>query len=298
MIDHKEHYLKIPRLLGQQWGTTPIPDCLAAMKYITNSSQVVDGPEIQKYEQLFARQVGVRYAYSFSSGRVALFALLRSINLREGEEVILQVPTHIVVANAIRYAGGIPVYVDCEINTFNMNLDLIKKKITPKTRVLLIQHTFGIPANMDTAIDLARKYKLVLIEDCVHALGAEYKGRQIGSMGSGAFFSTEETKIISSTMGGMAVTNEPDIAESLRNIQAQCSIYCQALPVETGDVPYFHPPIYPSIHSTVLHVFTPISCCPSGAWRNRFRRNPGDTPPQLPAPHEQWSGCRSHTPIK
>lgn len=215
--------IAMPGLIGQLWGTTTLQDCLTVLKLGLNKRLLVQGSTIREYEQEFARRVGVRYAYSFASGRVALFALLRSFQIKEDDDVLLQVPTHIVVPNAVRYAGGKPVFVDCDLNTYNMDLDLAEKRITPRTRVLLIQHTFGIPVDVDRAREIARKHNLILIEDCVHALGATFNNRPIGSFGQGAFFSTEETKIISSTMGGMAVTDDPEIAARLKSIQETCA---------------------------------------------------------------------------
>jgi dTDP-4-amino-4,6-dideoxygalactose transaminase len=193
------------------------------MRYVLSRRDVVQGPLIRVYEAQFAKEVGVRFAYSFASGRIALYALLKSFGLAEGDEVLLQAPTHIVVPNAIRYAGGTPVYVDCRLDDFNMDMRLVTAKIGPKTRFLLVQHTFGIPIDMDAARSIAQQHSLVLIEDCVHALGTIYKNEKAGSMGQAAFFSTEETKIISSTMGGMAVTDDPEIAAKLKEIQAQCT---------------------------------------------------------------------------
>jgi perosamine synthetase len=211
------------RLIAQLWGTTTPGDCLAALRTIVTSRHLVQGPAITEFEEAFAREVGVRHAISFASGRVALYALLRSYDLQSGDEVLLQVPTHIVVPNAIRFAGGKPVFVDCRFENYNMDLVDAESKITPKTRALLVQHTYGIPVDMDAAQELAEKYDLLLIEDCVHALGATYQGKPVGSIGDSAFFSTEETKVISSTMGGMAVTDDPEIAARLRRVQEQCS---------------------------------------------------------------------------
>ena len=210
------------RLVAQLWGTTTLTDCIVAFRHIISTNRRVQGPAIGAYEQAFARHVGVRYAHSFSSGRVALYGLLRALGVGPGDEVLLQVPTHIVVANAIRYVGARPVYVDCQLDTYNMDLDLAERRITPKTKVLLLQHTFGIPVDMDAALDLVRRHGLILIEDCVHALGATFKGKQIGSFGHAAFFSTEETKIISSTMGGMAVTDDPKLSQRLLRFQSAC----------------------------------------------------------------------------
>ncbi len=207
-------------LLG---GTTTWSDCLVALRHLLNPQALIHGSAIQEYEDAFARRVGARYAYSFSSGRVGLYGLLCSLGVGSGDEVLIQVPTHIVVPNAIRYVGARPVYVDCRLDTYNMDLEHAERQITPRTKVLLLQHTFGIPADLDAALALARRHGLTLIEDCVHALGATYRGQPVGSFGDAAFFSTEETKTISSTMGGMVVTNDAGTAARMRAFQETCA---------------------------------------------------------------------------
>lgn len=212
----------LPRLVGQLWGTNNLGDIRAALKHLIDRRELVQGPVIEVYEREFARTVGVRHAISFASGRLAFYGLLRALGIQPGDEVLLQLPTHIVVANAIRYVGAKPVYVDCDLDTYNMDLEQAEERITPRTKALLLQHTFGIPANPDQAVELARRHNLILIEDCVHALGATFQGKQVGSFGKAAFFSTEETKIISSMMGGMAVTDDDELAEKLRAFQQEC----------------------------------------------------------------------------
>jgi perosamine synthetase len=213
----------VPRRLALLGGTTDLGDCLVAMRYLANPRRMVRGPAIAEYERAFAQRVGVHHALSFSAGRVGLYGLLRVLGIGAGDEVLLQVPTHIVVPNAIRYTGARPVFVDCRLDDYNMDMDEAKRRITPRTKALVLQHTFGIPADLVGAVDLATRHNLVLIEDCVHALGATYRGRQVGSFGRAAFFSTEETKTISSTMGGMVVTDDSDLAERMRRFQAACS---------------------------------------------------------------------------
>ena len=211
-----------PRCLAQLGGTTSWADCLTALRHLMIPFHVVRGSQIAQYEESFASSIGVRYAISFSAARVGLFGLLKVLGIVPGDEVLLQVPTHIVVANAIRYAGAQPVYVDCRLEDYNIDLDHAEQRITPKTRVLILQHTFGIPVDLDRAQDLAKRYGLMLVEDCVHALGASYKGRPVGSFGRAAIFSTEETKTISSTMGGMVVTDDPLLAQQIRDFQEAC----------------------------------------------------------------------------
>lgn len=214
---------RLPRLVAELYGTTTLGDCLTALRYLVNPSDLVRGPAVREYESAFARRVGVRYAYSFSAGRTALYALLRAFGIGPGDEVLLQVPTHVVVANAIRYVGARPLYVDCALDNFNIDLEQAERQTTSRTRVLILQHTFGIPVDLDAAFELARRRNLIVIEDCVHALGSTYAGRPVGSLGNAGFFSTEETKTISSTMGGMAVTDDPQIGARLEEIQSSCA---------------------------------------------------------------------------
>lgn len=184
---------------------------------------MVEGPEIESYERTFARYIGTKYAFSFISGRVGLYGILKSLGIKEGDEVILQVPTHVVVANAIRYTGAKPVFVDCNLRDFNIDIEKAKDAITQKTKAIIVQHTFGIPPDMDEILTIAGEYGLWVIEDCVHALGATYKNKKIGSIGKAAFFSTEETKVISTTMGGMVTTDDKELAERLYSFQQNCS---------------------------------------------------------------------------
>jgi perosamine synthetase len=207
-------------LLG---GTTTWGDCLVGLGCLATPGQLLQGPAITEYEHTFARQIGVRYAYSFAHGRVGLYGLLQALEIGSGDEVLLQVPTHIVVPNAIRYTGARPVYVDCQLDTYNMDIKQAERLITPRTKALILQHSFGIPADLDAALALAHEHGLHIIEDCVHSLGATYDGRQAGSFGCAAFFSSEESKTISTTMGGMVVTDDPELAGRVQAFQAKCA---------------------------------------------------------------------------
>jgi dTDP-4-amino-4,6-dideoxygalactose transaminase len=216
------HFLT-PRCVGPIGGTTTLADCMVALRYLLSGRGLIDGPAIAEYEAEFARTTGARFACSFWAGRVGLYALLLGLGVGREDEVLLQVPTHVVVANAIRYAGARPVYVDCRLDSYNIDLEQAELRVTSRTKVLLLQHTFGNPVDIDAALELAARRNLVVIEDCVHALGATYRGRPVGSFGKAAFFSTEETKTISSTMGGMVTTDDPELAARLIAFQRTCA---------------------------------------------------------------------------
>lgn len=214
---------RLPRTVGTIGGTTSLGDCLVALAHLITPWRLTEGPSIAAYEEAFAQAVGVRHAVSFWAGRVGLYYLLRALDVGPDDDVLLQAPTHVVVANAIRYTGARPVFVDCDLDTFNIDLEQAARLITPATRVLLVQHTFGNPVDMDRVRELAESRGIVIIEDCVHSLGASFRGRPVGSIGRASFFSTEETKTISSTMGGMVATDDAELATKIKAFQARCA---------------------------------------------------------------------------
>ena len=172
-------------------------------------------------EEEFKRYLGVKYAISFNSGRSALMAILDSLDIKKDDEVLLQGFTCNSAVNPILAKGAKPVFVDV-VDTINMDPEDLKKKITSKSKVAMIQHTFGWPAQIDEILKIAKQNNLFLVEDCAHSLGAKYKGKFCGTFGDVAFFSFGRDKIISSVFGGLAVTNNEEIGERIKNFRVKC----------------------------------------------------------------------------
>jgi perosamine synthetase len=211
-----------PRRLAQLGGTTSTGDALHAAALLARPGRQIEGPALQRYEAEVARRTGAVSAISFAAGRVALFGILRGLGVSAGDEVVVSLPTHVVVPNAVRYLGAKPVYADCTLDDFNVDPKSVAEALGPRTRAVLVQHTFGIPADMERLLTVTADAAVPLIEDCVHALGATWRGRPVGSIGAAGFFSTEETKVISTTMGGAAVTSDRTLAARLRSFQLEC----------------------------------------------------------------------------
>jgi len=176
------------------------------------------GDQTSLLEEEFREYLGVRYAFGFNSGRSAFLAILDSLGLKKGDEVLIQSFTCNAVPNPILWSGLKPVYVDCK-EDYNMSPEDLEKKITAHTRVVLAQHTFGLPADIEKIQEICTKHNLIFLEDCAHALGATYKGDKVGTFGKASFFSFSRDKVISSVYGGMAVTNDVELARKLRLYQ-------------------------------------------------------------------------------
>ncbi len=176
------------------------------------------GDSIGKLEQWFRNYFSMSYAISFNSGRSAFYSLLKAMEIGEKDEVLLQAFTCVAVPNAIIWAGAKPVYVDVLFDG-TINPDTIEKNITSKTKAILVQHTFGIPSQMDQIKKIAKKHNLLIIEDCAHTVGGTYDGKKLGTFGDAAFFSFGRDKAFSSVFGGMAITNDKTLGNTLRQFQ-------------------------------------------------------------------------------
>lgn len=179
---------------------------------------------LQTFEAAFAEIVGSMSVVTFSAGRVALAAILDALEIGPGDEVIVPGYTCVAVPNPVLFRGSIPIYADIEAATLNVSAATVEARISPRTRAIVVQHTFGYPAPMPELLSLARKHGIAIIEDCTHALGATLNGKPVGSFGDASFFSLEQTKMISAGTGGVAVSADPKIIRGIKEFHSRCTL--------------------------------------------------------------------------
>ncbi|MFH1584010.1 MAG: DegT/DnrJ/EryC1/StrS aminotransferase family protein, partial [Actinomycetota bacterium] len=180
------------------------------------------GVFVDKFEKDFAKFLGIKYAIAVSSGTAALHVALLAAGLGKNDEVIVPAFTMAATWLAVLYVGAKPIFIDCESDTFNINPTLIEEKITKRTKAIIPVHVYGHSADMDPILKIARKHKLIVIEDAAEAHGATYKGKFCGSMGSISCFSFYGNKIITTGEGGMVVTNNQNLAKRARRFKDLC----------------------------------------------------------------------------
>jgi perosamine synthetase len=174
------------------------------------------GRFVVEFEHAFAKFCGVKHGIAVSNGTVALHLALVMSDIGPGDEVIVPTLTFIATANAVRYTGATPVFVDSDQDTWGMNPSEVERKITSKTKAILPVHLYGQPVDMDPINDLAGRHNLVVIEDAAEAHGALYKGKKVGSLGDIGCFSFFANKVVTTGEGGMLVTNDDQLAERAR----------------------------------------------------------------------------------
>lgn len=194
-----------------------------AKKYVADAMETgwvsSAGPYIEKFEQAFAKYIGVKNAVSVTSGTAALHIALLSLKIGPGDEVIVPDFTMIASIFAVIYTGATPVFVDVESDTYNIDVSLIEKKITKKTKAIMPVHIYGHSVDMDPLFALAKKHKLHVIEDAAEAHGALYRSKKCGSMGTFGCFSFYGNKIITTGEGGMIVTDDDALADYARRLK-------------------------------------------------------------------------------
>ncbi len=192
-----------------------------AVAAVVRSGRLALGPRAGDFERAVAGYVGVRHAVAVSSGTAALHLIVRGLGLGPRDEVLVPSFTFAASVNAILYEGARPVFVDMDPRTLNLDPADLERRITHRTRAILAVDVFGLPADWDTLERLGRRYGLPLIDDCCEALGAEYRGRRLGSFGDAGAFAFYPNKQITTGEGGMIVTDRDDLAALARSCANQ-----------------------------------------------------------------------------
>jgi perosamine synthetase len=176
------------------------------------------GTAIKEFEEGFAAFSGCRYGVAVTSGTTALHLAVAALDLKPGDEVLLSSSTNIATALAVIYANAVPVPVDSERETWNLDLDLIEDLITPRTRAIIPVHLGAQMADMDALLDIARRHNLVVVEDCAHAHGARWRGQGAGTLADFGSFSLQSSKILTTGEGGVLLCRTPEMAARAMSI--------------------------------------------------------------------------------
>ncbi|MBR6255775.1 MAG: DegT/DnrJ/EryC1/StrS family aminotransferase [Lachnospiraceae bacterium] len=181
-----------------------------------------EGPFVKEFEEKMSATVGRKYGIAVTNGTAALEVAVQALKLKEGDEVILPAFTIISCAEAIVRCGAKPVLVDCDPYTYNICAEDVEKKITSRTKALMVVHLYGLPVDMDPILKLAQEHGLKIIEDAAEMHGQTYKGRHCGSFGDISIFSFYPNKHVTTGEGGMVVTDDEELAERCRSIRNLC----------------------------------------------------------------------------
>ncbi len=197
---------------GRQWIDE---DDINAVIEVLKGDYLTTGPKIREFEEKLAQYTGAKYAVAISNGTAALHAACFATGIKEGDEVITTPITFAASANCVLYMGAKPVFADIKPETYNIDPDEIRSKITERTKAIIPVHFTGQPCDMDEIQKIAQEYNLTIIEDGAHALGAEYNGRKIGSIGDMTTFSFHPVKNITTGEGGAITTNNDELYKKL-----------------------------------------------------------------------------------
>jgi perosamine synthetase len=191
-------------------------DVCVIREWFSRRNEWFDDDFVHSFQEEYARWNGSKFAFAFMGGRVALSACIHALNLQPGDEVIVPGYTCIVVANAFRFAGIEPVFVDIELDTYGLDATQLERRITRRTKAILLHHLYGLVCrDYPLLIDVARRNAIAVIEDCAHSAGAIYHDQKVGNLGDVAFYSSEHSKAFTTYNGGLATTNDPSLSRRL-----------------------------------------------------------------------------------
>ena len=211
----KTHKIKIP-IGNPDIGKEEIQAVVETMR----SGWFTQGEKVEQFEASFAEYCGAKHGVAVNNGTAALHMALAALDIKEGDEVITTPLSCVATTNPIVYQNAKPVFVDVDPATLNIDPALIKRKITRRTKAILPVHLFGHPIDLDPVIEIAKKHGLYLIEDAAQAHGAKYKGKKVGSFGNVSCFSFYADKLITTVEGGIALTNDEELADKMRLLRS------------------------------------------------------------------------------
>lgn len=209
--------------LKRQYGTIKDESDKAVLD-VLSSAHYIMGDNVKQFENEFNKYLGSKHSISVGNGTDALIIALKALGIGEGDEVITTPYTFFATAESISFVGATPVFIDVQLDTFNIDSKKIEEKITQKTKAIMPVHIFGQPCDMDAINKIAKKHKLYVIEDAAQAIGSEYKEHKIGTLSDIATFSFFPTKNLGCAGdGGMIVTNDANLATICRALRAHGS---------------------------------------------------------------------------
>jgi len=195
------------------------PEELRAVQQPLESGWVVQGPFVRQFEEKFSAFTGARFSVATSSCTTALHIAVAALGLKPGDEVIVPAFTWISTANVVEYMGARPIFCDVDLRTFNLDTDQLETLITPRTVGIVPVHLFGLCADMDAVLEIARKHSLWVVEDAACALGARYRGRHSGTIGDVGCFSFHPRKSITTGEGGMITMQKENLDRLARSLR-------------------------------------------------------------------------------
>lgn len=188
---------------------------------VLDSGQLSFGEKLARFEDAFRQQLQIPHAVAMNSGTSALHVAVKALGLKSGDEVITTPYSFIASSNCLLFEGAVPIFVDIDPHTLNMDTRQIESAITPRTKAILAVHVFGQTCRMDKLMRIAKKHNLHVIEDACEALGAEWKGKKAGTFGDAGVFAFYANKQVTTGEGGILVTQREDIASSAYSLRNQ-----------------------------------------------------------------------------
>ena len=208
--------MEVPFISLKEDNAEVLDDYLKKVREIVETSTFILGPEVNQFEDAFAKKLGLQYAIGVASGTDALLMSLDALGIGKGDEVIVPAYTFIATANVVVRLGATPVFVDILEDDYTISPKKIKTAITPKTKAVIPVHLYGKSARMDEILQIAKENNLFVVEDVAQATGAKFKGKYLGSLGSVGAFSFYPTKNLSCAGdGGLITTNDDDLAQKI-----------------------------------------------------------------------------------